>query len=211
MLRRPGYWHLRIAKCARIPPFSLPPRGGGPGPGGEGLSTHHPHSCLPPSRGKEFGFSPGLSHSAACVDTNGDLSMPPHPGLAVLGIRTSGLRHWLNYIAPSGAGRIRIVCQATQMPSNFGDVTKLGLKDLELFISPAGGLPGFDGMVVWSPVKSLWLTMQALVALVGGYFTFRLSRYRFKRNTVPPIIVSDTILSMDGTSDRDRRRSTQDA
>lgn len=30
-----------------------------------------------------------------------------------------------------------------------------------------------DGIVVWSPVKSLWFTAHALVALVGGSLTFR--------------------------------------
>ncbi|NJR43259.1 MAG: hypothetical protein HC767_11990 [Akkermansiaceae bacterium] len=29
------------------------------------------------------------------------------------------------------------------------------------------------GRVVWSPVKSLWFTAHALVALIGGYFTFQ--------------------------------------
>src|SRR6266853_404659 len=41
------------------------------------------------------------------------LSMPPPPGLMLFEIQTSGLRHWLNYAAPSGAGRLRIVRQAT--------------------------------------------------------------------------------------------------
>jgi fatty-acid desaturase len=36
-----------------------------------------------------------------------------------------------------------------------------------------------DGRVVWSPVKSLWFTAHALVALVGGYFTFRLDAAGF--------------------------------
>ena len=30
-----------------------------------------------------------------------------------------------------------------------------------------------DGIVVWSPVKSLWFTAHALVALVGGSLTFQ--------------------------------------
>lgn len=36
-----------------------------------------------------------------------------------------------------------------------------------------------DGIVVWSPVKSLWFTSHALVALVGGYFTLRLDAAAF--------------------------------
>lgn len=36
-----------------------------------------------------------------------------------------------------------------------------------------------EGVVVWSPVKSLWFTGHALVALVGGYFGFRLEAALF--------------------------------
>lgn len=36
-----------------------------------------------------------------------------------------------------------------------------------------------DGVVVWSPVKSLWFTGHAFVALVGGYMTFRLEAAAF--------------------------------
>ncbi len=36
-----------------------------------------------------------------------------------------------------------------------------------------------EGIVVWSPVKSLWFTAHALVALVGGPRTFRLDAAAF--------------------------------
>ncbi len=36
-----------------------------------------------------------------------------------------------------------------------------------------------DGIVVWSPVKSLWFTSHALVSLIGGYFTLRLDAAAF--------------------------------
>ena len=36
-----------------------------------------------------------------------------------------------------------------------------------------------EGLVVWSPVKSLWFTSHALVALIGGYLTFRLDAAAF--------------------------------
>jgi len=77
-------------------------------------------------------------------------------------------------MATAGSPQIGVAALSANSPIDSGAITqpRRRVHEVVRMRSVTAETNPRQGRVVWSPVKSLWFTSHALVALIGGYFTF---------------------------------------